>query len=92
MHSKRGTVTTNIIEVLKLDLNLLRVKWNKMDLSYMPKFHLLHEYEPFYLQNLDRFCKIDEDAIEIASDINETLCTYKRTKKYGKIKECSSKI
>ena len=61
MHSKQGTVTSNFIATLKSDLNLLRIKCNEMS---KPKFHLVYECVPSYLDVLNGLCGIREDATE----------------------------
>ena len=64
LHSKRGTVTNEKIIELKNDLNLLRVKWKELNLSFTPKFHLLYEHTPHFLQTMNGFFDMGEDAIE----------------------------
>ena len=64
MHSKRDTVTSAIINSIKFVLNSLRIKLNEMNLIYAPKFHLLYEHVPFYLEYLNGFYDMGEEAIE----------------------------
>ena len=64
MYSKRGSMTISKVNALKTDLNLLRIKWNKMNLSYTLKFHVLHEHLADLLLEMDSFYDVDEDAIE----------------------------
>ena len=64
MHSKRGSVTISKVNTLKTDLNLLRIKWNEMNLSYTPKFHVLYEHSADLLLEMDGFYNMDKDAIE----------------------------
>jgi len=64
MHSKRGSVTISKVNALKTDLNLLRIKWNEMNLSYTPKFHVLYEHSADLLLEMNGFYDMGEDAIE----------------------------
>ena len=63
LHSKRGEATEDKIEVLKYDLNLARIKWQEMNLSYVPKFHLLYEYVPEILLQMNGFYDMGKDDI-----------------------------
>ena len=64
LHSKRGDVTEKKIGMLKYDINLVRIKWNEIHLSYVPKFHMLYEHVPDILLNLNGFYDVGEDSIE----------------------------
>lgn len=64
LHLKRGFVTTDEIDALKLDLNLVRLKWKEMSLSFMPKFHVLYVHMPDLLLLMNGFKDMGEDAIE----------------------------
>ena len=64
LHAKRNSVTASRLETLKSDLNLVRIKWNEMNLSYTPKFHLLYEHVPGILFELNGFFDMGEDCIE----------------------------
>ena len=64
LHSKRGGITDEKINALKDDLNLVRMKWHDMGLSYTPKFHVLHEHAADFLLTLNGFYDMGEDAIE----------------------------
>ena len=57
-------MTEEKIDMLKCDLNLVRIKWHEMHLSYAPKFHMLYENVPDILLNLNGFYDMGEDAIE----------------------------
>ena len=41
-HSKKGNLTQNLIEMLKSDLNLIRIKFIELNLGVVSKFHLSH--------------------------------------------------
>ena len=64
LHSKRGDVTEDKIEVSKHDLKLVRTKWHEMNLSYMPKCQLLYECIPDFFLQMNSFCNMGEDSIE----------------------------
>jgi len=53
-----------VIDDLKDELNLLRLKWEEMNLSFNPKFHLLYEHTITYLKYLNGFFDLGKDAIE----------------------------
>ena len=64
LHAKRGTITINMINVLKSDLDLVRIKFMELNLSFTQKFHMLYEYVPKFLLELNGFYDMGEDAIE----------------------------
>ena len=64
LHAKRGTITIDVINVLKSDLNLVRIKFIELNLSFTPKFHMLYEHAPKFLLELNGFYEMGEDAIE----------------------------
>ena len=64
LNSKRGDVTEDKIEILKCDLNLVRIKWHEMNLSYVPKCHLLYEHVPDIFLQMNGLYDMVEDAIE----------------------------
>ena len=64
LHSSRGTASIDKTKALKHDLNLMRIKWIEMGLSFTQKFHVLFEHLPDVLLELDGFYDMGEDAIE----------------------------
>ena len=48
-------IETEKIEMSKHDLNLVRIKWHEMNLSYTPRLHMLYEHVPDSLLNLNGF-------------------------------------
>lgn len=64
LHAKRGAIAIDMINVLKSDLNLVRIKFKELNLSYTPKFHMLYEHVPKFLLELNGFYDMGEDAIE----------------------------
>lgn len=64
LHSKRGTVSNELIKTLQLDLDLLIIEFIELNLSFTPKFHMLYEHIPNYLMELNGFYDMGEDAIE----------------------------
>ena len=64
IHSKQETTTSNFMNIIKSDLNLLRIKQYKINLNFISKFYLSCKYALSYLENLNNFCNIEEDAIE----------------------------
>ena len=64
LHAKRGTITIDMINVLKSDLDLARIKFMELNLSFTPKFHMLYEHVPKFLLELNGFYDMGEDAIE----------------------------
>ena len=53
-----------MVEEFKVELNLLRIKWNKMNFSFTLKFHLLYEHAADFLCSMNGFFDIGKDAIE----------------------------
>ena len=64
LHSKWGTVTEEKINTLKSDLDLVRIKWNEMNMNSTPKFHTLYEHVPDLLLDMNGFYDMGEDDIE----------------------------
>ena len=64
LHSKWDTVTEEKINTLKSDLDLVRIKWNEINISFTTKFHVLYEHVPDLLLDMNAFYDMGEDTIE----------------------------
>jgi hypothetical protein len=60
----RGQVTAEVVAKLKSQLELARIKWNELNFSSTPKFHVLLNHAADQLEQMNGFADMGEDSIE----------------------------
>ena len=64
LHSNRREIIEQKNTQIKHDLNLVRIKWMEMDLSYALTFCMIHKHVFDFLLNLNECFDMVEDAIK----------------------------
>ena len=63
LYMKKRYYKSYKVITLKLDLDLIRIKWCKIVLNYIPKFNSLSEHVSDIFLNLKRFYEMGKNTI-----------------------------
>jgi hypothetical protein len=70
----RGQVTAELMAKFRIWIELARLKWNKLNFSSTPKWHVLLNHATDQLEQMDGFADMGEDSIERNHQSQEKDC------------------
>lgn len=66
LNTHRHEYNMEKVQLLKNNLELLRKKWNSLQLSFTPKVHTLLDHSPYLFETLKGFAHMSEERLERA--------------------------